>query len=116
MQVMLDGRELKNKLRTEMREKIELRADLIKAEVEIDRLNQSNTMLLAKIEEARTGAGLARSEMRRHDEVNRDDTIVNDPNNDAMEVDVGGLNLKDVHTTMVMCNNCFTHMYWDNVR
>lgn len=48
---------MKKKLRNELRENIQLRADLRKAEVEIDKLQQSNSLLNAEIEEAQQNAG-----------------------------------------------------------
>lgn len=52
--VVVEGLDdMKRKLHEEMRETIELRAELRKSEVEIDKLQQSKTLLIAELEEER---------------------------------------------------------------
>lgn len=90
----LEIAELKKQVRNEMREKIEMRADLRKTEVESDKLHQSNVMLNAEIEELQNRRGLTDLNVDGHeDNKNLMDEDHNDPNGGAVDIDVAWLGL-----------------------
>lgn len=92
VELKAENNDLRAKLRNEMRGMIELCAELKKAEVEIEKLNQSNTMLTAEMEDAQRRA-LA-IERRLHFEENEDGaTNPAGLTSDAMDTEIADLNV-----------------------
>lgn len=95
--------ELKKKMRSELHDKIELRAELRKSEVEIDKLKQANAMLVVELEEARNAVISAKLKVINSEEDRRDGVGRRNQNDHAMDVDVDGVRLGDEPTTFGMC-------------